>query len=123
MTIRGKYLILVIALVLASARAWCADASDGDEKTWRAVSDSIVPYLAVSELTLAMDGREGRHEATQAAKALAVTGVVTQALKIITHVKRPDGGSYDSFPSGHTSAAFAMATCVAAYQPDLSLLA
>ena len=47
------------------------------------------------------------HEGTkQFAKALATTLVTTGALKAITHKKRPDNSSYDSFPSGHTSAAF-----------------
>jgi len=119
--IRGSScVVLIIVLVLMTAGAWCGESGDGDERTWRAVSDSIVPFLAVSELTLAM---EGRHEAGQTAKALVVTALVTQGLKIVTHDKRPDGGSYDSFPSGHTSAAFAMATCLAAYKPGLGLLA
>ena len=121
MSVRARsYLVLAIVVVLASARAWCGESGDGDEKTWRTVSDSIVPYLAVSELTLAM---EGRHEAGQTAKALATTTLVTYALKLAIPDERPDGDGMDSFPSGHTSAAFAMATCLAAYKPGLGLLA
>ncbi len=40
---------------------------------------------------------------------LMVNGVV-QLMKTSTHVLRPDGSSYNSFPSGHTAQAFAAAT-------------
>ncbi|PSK93220.1 phosphatase PAP2 family protein [Taibaiella chishuiensis] len=40
---------------------------------------------------------------------LLMTGVVT-LLKNTTHVLRPDGSAYNSFPSGHTAQAFAAAT-------------
>jgi len=42
-------------------------------------------------------------------EAQAVAGIVTQGLKVTVNRERPDGGSF-SFPSGHTSAAFATAT-------------
>jgi membrane-associated phospholipid phosphatase len=100
-------------LLLACGQAWSSD-----EGTYRTISDSIGPFLVAGELALAADGKAGRREAEQTAKALAVTAIATEALKMITHVERPDGGSYDSFPSGHTSAAFAMATAVADYQPQ-----
>ncbi|QED22877.1 phosphatase PAP2 family protein [Candidatus Deianiraea vastatrix] len=35
--------------------------------------------------------------------SLASTYVITHALKVAVHKKRPDGGNYKSFPSGHTS--------------------
>lgn len=120
MAVRSRYLILAVALVLMSMPAWCAESGYGDEETWRALSASIMPYLAVGQLTVAT---EGNHEATQTAKALVTTTVVTFALKLAIPDERPDGDGMDSFPSGHTSAAFAMATCVAAYKPGLGLLA
>lgn len=40
---------------------------------------------------------------------LLMTGTVT-LLKNTTHVLRPDGSAYNSFPSGHTAQAFAAAT-------------
>jgi membrane-associated phospholipid phosphatase len=42
--------------------------------------------------------------------ALVTTGLLTQALKITVRERRPDGSTRNSFPSGHASAAFAIAT-------------
>jgi membrane-associated phospholipid phosphatase len=45
-------------------------------------------------------------------EAQAVTGVVTQALKVTVNRRRPDGGRH-GFPSGHSSASFATAAVLA----------
>ena len=41
-------------------------------------------------------------------RAQMVSGIITDGLKLLTNRARPDGGEY-SFPSGHTSSAFASA--------------
>lgn len=41
--------------------------------------------------------------------SVAATGLITQAIKKLTSITRPNGGNL-SFPSGHTSEAFAIAT-------------
>ncbi len=46
-------------------------------------------------------------------EALTVDGLVNQALKASTHRLRPDRTDYLSFPSGHASATFAVATVLA----------
>jgi hypothetical protein len=52
------------------------------------------------------------------AEALGSTAVVTQVLKTTVHRRRPEGNSYQSFPSGHASFAFASATFLARYVDD-----
>jgi membrane-associated phospholipid phosphatase len=42
-------------------------------------------------------------------RAQMVSGIITDGLKVATNRTRPDGGKY-SFPSGHTSSAFATAS-------------
>ena len=46
-------------------------------------------------------------------KSELVMAVLTYSLKEVTHVKRPDSGAANSFPSGHTAQAFAAATFMA----------
>ena len=103
-----------------------ADESDPDaarDLRCKRGSELIVPFLVVCELALWTDGPNGRKEAVVGAKALAETTLITQALKAIVREKRPDGGARDSFPSGHASAAFAMATTLAEYRPHYKWLA
>lgn len=59
-------------------------------------------------MTYSKDDPEGT---AQFLKSFAATWTTTFALKHITDTKRPDGGNY-SFPSGHTSSAFAGAAFI-----------
>jgi membrane-associated phospholipid phosphatase len=49
------------------------------------------------------------------AQAYLTNGILTQGLKYATHRMRPDGSDSKSFPSGHTSSAFTVATVVTNY--------
>ena len=51
-------------------------------------------------------GEHGYAGSIQFAKSLAVSQLTTEGLKLATHKKRPNGGDYKSFPSGHTTSAF-----------------
>ena len=59
-------------------------------------------------------GRLGYEKDTQSQmeflKSIGATVAITQVLKRATHIRRPDGSDFHSFPSGHTSAAFAGAS-------------
>lgn len=48
---------------------------------------------------------------------LATTQVAIEGLKWTVAEMRPDGRSFDSFPSGHTTASFAYATVMATFSP------
>jgi membrane-associated phospholipid phosphatase len=64
---------------------------------------------------------EGDHMPTQqalrAADAVGVSVLLAEGIKRLTGVPRPDNGAPDSFPSGHASAAFAMATVRSQFRP------
>ena len=49
------------------------------------------------------------------AQAYITNGILTQGIKYATHRMRPDGSDSQSFPSGHTSSTFALATVVTNY--------
>jgi hypothetical protein len=49
------------------------------------------------------------------AQAYATNIIITQGLKYATHRMRPDGSASTSFPSGHASDSFAVATVVSSY--------
>lgn len=71
-----------------------------------------------------------KETANLALRAMANAGIATQSLKVLTGRERPresdDAGQFrgptvtrhDSFPSGHTSLAFAVATVLAARYPE-----
>lgn len=106
--------ILVLALAVPSM-------AEEDSQTFASeVSNSIGPFLAVSELSLYSDGHRGRNAAVQGLKAFAVTDLATTILKATVRERRPDGHSLSSFPSRHASTAFAMATVVAEYDNSWS---
>ena len=72
----------------------------------------FIPAIAVYGFNLA--GVPGRHTVGRATVSFATGSALylaaTFGLKAVTNVTRPDGSSEDSFPSGHTSAAFAAAS-------------
>ena len=116
-----NHLIFALALVLLilTQQAWCASSSTNQFAT--DASNSIAPFLVVGELSLLADGKAAKPEMIQGAKALIATGLATEILKYVVGEKRPNSDSDTSFPSGHTSAAFAMATVIADYHPKYTI--
>jgi membrane-associated phospholipid phosphatase len=108
-----KRCVLITVIVVLAIGA--GQARGDDDRFARTASDSITPFLVVGEAGLLLTGK---HEAVQGAKALIATGLATELLKVTVRDKRPNSDSRDSFPSGHTSAAFAMATVLADYEPQ-----
>ena len=78
--------------------------------------DNYIQYAPIAEIYIAdLAGFRHKNSVWDQTKYLAISELVTsgivQSLKIITKVKRPNGGSL-SFPSGHTSNAFSSATAL-----------
>lgn len=77
--------------------------------------DNQLRYLpGAVTLGLGLAGVPGRHKPVDqlllAALAFTLNDAVTSNLKKLTQVQRPDGSNFHSFPSQHTSLAFASAT-------------
>jgi len=66
---------------------------------------------------LLRDNEESKNLSIGMVKATLYSGLVTDTLKFVVHEKRPNGGGYKSFPSGHTTTAFAFASFVASSHP------
>lgn len=85
-------------------------------------------YLGTPLALYALGGSRGRGAATKMANALVTSGMLTQMVKMAAGRRRPNqsngaggfegpGSGFESFPSGHTSAAFAMATVLGSEYP------
>jgi len=72
-------------------------------------------------LPLAEDGKQGPQHSLRTADSLITATLITEGLKRIAREKRPDANSRDSFPSGHATAAFAVATMQAHYHPNQAI--
>ena len=76
--------------------------------------DNYIQYAPIAEIYIAdLAGFRHKNTVWNQTKYLAISELVTsgivQSLKLLTKVKRPNGGSL-SFPSGHASNAFSSAT-------------
>ena len=75
-------------------------------------------YLALGVgLPLATDGRDGKEHSLRALDSLGTSVLLAEGLKALVREKRPDSSSHDSFPSGHATAAFAVAAAESAFHP------
>jgi membrane-associated phospholipid phosphatase len=68
-------------------------------------------------LPLVADGKAGRNHTLRAGDALATSLLLDAGLDALTREKRPDSDAHDSFPSGHATAAFSLATVESALHP------
>jgi len=114
----AKTCLVVAAMVLliVGARSAWSD-TDADDRFARHASDAVGPLLAGGELSLFASGKRGKEQAKVGAEALVATALATELLKSTVRERRPGHGPRTSFPSGHASAAFAMATVIGDYHP------
>ena len=94
-----------------------ADSPTRNLAQFASASGNIIYLAAGLGLPLLEDGDHGGVHSLRVADSLAVTLAFTEGLKDITREKRPDSNSHDSFPSGHASAAFTVATVESAIHP------
>ncbi len=90
---------------------------------------SLDDYLqfvpSVTALGLGLAGVKAEHNfkdrAITTAISFAIMGITVQTLKSTTKIERPDGSGKNSFPSGHTAAAFLGAQLLYREYKDVSL--
>ena len=95
------FLSLLIALSPVAAQA-------KDEKAWGTASDIGVAGLTIAALGVPI-AKGDKQGVFQAAGSIGAAALVTTGLKEAFPELRPDGSDRKSFPSGHTSQAFAAA--------------
>lgn len=109
-------------LAAASSLAWCAAATPAPAYAQTGIlshraaefasHEGTVGYLAAGVLLpLVRDGGQGPTRFWRSVDALGTATVLSEGLKRVFREPRPDGsGERNSFPSGHATAAFAIAT-------------
>lgn len=113
----GAAALLTFTALAASTPAAQADSLRHDEAKFASGAGNLV-YLALGTfLPLATDGSDGERHTLRNGDALVSAALLTEGLKAITREERPDHSSRDSFPSGHASAAFAVAAMQAHWHP------
>ena len=96
----------------------------GSDPSWAKFASGTgnLLFLGVGTLLpLAEDGKAGGQHALRTADSLIVSTLLAEGLKQAVHKKRPDGSDYESFPSGHATAAFTVATMQAHYHPKQAI--
>lgn len=101
----SSYKALSCAAIVA---IWPVSAQAKDEKAWSTASDIGVNGLTLVALGLPVV-KGDKQGAFQAAGSIGASMLVATGLKEAFPELRPDGSDRKSFPSGHTSRAFAAA--------------
>ncbi len=106
--------VLLFVLVSNVARA-----SGTDHDFWQFLSGTgnIVYLTAGIGLPLIEDGKDGKNHAARGLDAAIVSTLFSEGLKGLVQEQRPDKSDHESFPSGHATAVFAIATVESAYHP------
>ncbi|HLI48543.1 MAG TPA: phosphatase PAP2 family protein [Chthonomonas sp.] len=109
---------VLVALLSLPCQAW-AD-KPFDHQAWQFLSGTgNILYLATGVgLPLLTDGHRGWNHTLRVADAVGTSVLICEGLKALVREKRPDSNAHDSFPSGHATAAFAVATTESALHPD-----
>lgn len=97
-----------------------ASVTASDYWAYRLSKDYAGHAIGIVLLAAAADEESGEAFFCRAGDAAAWTGLVTQVTKLVARVPRPGGYGHDSFPSGHSSAAFSLATALSRQYPALT---
>jgi len=101
LVVRGLVIFFICGLLMSFSIS-ASEAGGKAFTTYRDIGQIALPVAALLMTAVKAD----KQGALQFAEAFAATEAVTYGLKYAIAERRPDGGTH-SFPSGHTSAAFA----------------
>lgn len=99
-----------------------ADSLEHKEAKFASGAGNLLYLAAGVALPLLEDGKDGQQHALRTADSLLTSTILTAGLKRIVRDRRPDNGARTAFPSGHATAAFAVATMQSHYHPKQALL-
>lgn len=106
-----------------TAQAQVASHSSGNSAAKFASGPGTLLFVTTGTLLpLLQDGSQGKDHTLRSADSLLTSTLISEGLKRIVRSKRPDNSDRDSFPSGHATAAFAIATMQSHYHPRQALL-
>ena len=94
-----------------------ADSPARSASNFASGTGNLIFLAAGVGLPLLSDGHDGRNHALRALDALGTSVLLSEGLKNLVREKRPDSNAHDSFPSGHATAAFSVATVEAGLHP------
>jgi len=108
---------LALAVLATLAPPVRADSPARTASRFASDGGNILFLAAGVGLPLLSDGHEGKNHALRALDALGTSVIISEGLKNLVREKRPDSNAHDSFPSGHATAAFAVATVESGLHP------
>lgn len=114
-----------VHLSSSSAATSATDTTTTSRPAWARFASGTgnLLYLGAGTLLpLIEDGKNKKEHTLRAADSLLTSTLITEALKRIVREKRPDSNERTSFPSGHATAAFAIATMQASFHPKQAIL-
>jgi membrane-associated phospholipid phosphatase len=91
-----------------------ADFASGTGNTIFVVTGILLPLFT--------DKDEGLEHSLRILDSAISADLITEGLKRLTHEQRPDDSDFRSFPSGHATVAFAIATAEAEFHPKRAVV-
>ena len=106
-----------LSLISIFPQAASASSFHENEAKFASGTGNTIFLVLGTLLPLATDGKLGKDHSLRALDALLTSTIICKGLKKAFHEERPNGKGFDSFPSGHATAAFAIATVESTFHP------